>query len=170
MLLPALFLLLQQPPPPPAAPAEPARRRPVTVDLRSNAFADTATRELFALARRARLTQDSALHGYDAKTQARITVNMGTSALARNRLLFRTENVSNVKWRRRQGMWIEPLASRTTVPMSKNVNVNGVAASLVPVPYFPGREQLWLPSTDMATVRRDVDAVGGVHPSARQWQ
>jgi hypothetical protein len=166
MLLPALFLLLQQPPSPPPA-ADPARRRPVTSDLRSSAFADTATRELFALARRARLVQDSALRGYDAKTQARITVNMGTSALTRNRLLFRTENVSNVKWRRSQGMWIEPLASRTTVPMSKNVNINGVAASLVPVPYFPGREQLWLPSTDMATVRRDVDETEGfIHPLA----
>ncbi len=169
MLIPALFLLLQQPTPP-AAPAQPdpVRRRPVTSELQSSAFPDTATRNLFMLARRARIAQDSALRGYDAKTQARITVSMGTSALLRNKLLFRTENVSNVKWRRSQGMWIEPLASRTTVPMSKNVNVNGVAASLIPVPYFPGREQLWMPSTDMATVRRDVDeSEGFIHPLAR---
>ena len=169
MLLPALLLLLQQP----AASApreqrEPARRRPVTAALETSAFADTATRNLFLLARRARVAQDSALRGYDARTQARITVSMGTSALLRNKLLFRTENVSNVKWRRGQGMWIEPLASRTTVPMSKNVNVNGVAASLIPVPYFPGREQLWMPGTDMATVRKDVDETEGfVHPLAQ---
>ena len=119
VILPALLLLLQQPVPP-AAP-EPVRRRPVTEALRASAFADSATRALLQLARRARVAQDSALRGYDAKTQARITVNLGTSALTRNRLLFRTENVSNVKWRRGQGMWIEPLASRTTVPMSKNV-------------------------------------------------
>ena len=169
MLLPALLLALQQPAPPPSTtPVDPLRRRPVTAALQSNAFADSATRSLFLLARRARTAQDSALRGYDAKTQARITVSMGTSALLRNKLLFRTENVSKVKWRRGQGMWIEPLASRTTVPMAKNVNVTGVAASLIPVPYFPGREQLWMPGTDMATVRKDVDETEGfVHPLAQ---
>ena len=169
MLLPALLFLLQQPAPPASGtPAEPVRRRPVTAVLQSSAFPDSATRALFLLARRARFAQDSALRGYDARTQARITVSMGTSALLRNKLLFRTENVSNVKWRRAQGMWIEPLASRTTVPMSKNVNINGVAASLIPVPYFPGREQLWMPGTDMATVRKDVDETEGfVHPLAQ---
>ncbi|HYW52190.1 MAG TPA: hypothetical protein VE861_16355, partial [Gemmatimonadaceae bacterium] len=169
MLLPALFLLLQQPATPTApVQPEPVRRRPLTAALESSAFRDSATRQLFMLARRARVAQDSALRGYDAKTQARITVGLGTSALVRNRLLFRTENVSNVKWRRGQGMWIEPLASRTTVPMSKNVNVNGIAASLVPVPYFPGREQLWMPASDSRTVRRDVDETEGfIHPLAQ---
>ena len=169
MLLPALLLALQQPVPPAStSPVDPVRRRPVTAALQANAFADSATRSLFLLARRARTAQDSALRGYDAKTQARITVSMGTSALLRNKLLFRTENVSNVKWRRGQGMWIEPLASRTTVPMARNVNVTGVAASLIPVPYFPGREQLWMPGTDMATVRKDVDETEGfVHPLAQ---
>jgi hypothetical protein len=168
MLIPALLLLLQQPvttSEPYSAP--PVRRRALTAAIESNAFADSATRALVQLARRARTAQDSALRGYDAKTQARITVNLGTSALMRNRLLFRTENVSNVKWRRGQGMWIEPLASRTTVPMSKNVNVNGVAASLIPVPYFPGREQLWMPGGDQGIMRRDVDETEGfVHPLA----
>jgi len=168
MLLSAFLLLLQQPastvaPTPPA----PVRRRAVTAALEANAFADSATRALFLLARRARVAQDSALRGYDAKTQARITVNLGTSMLTRNRLLFRTENVSNVKWRRGQGMWIEPLASRTTVPMAKNVNVSGVAASLIPVPYFPGREQLWMPGGDQRIVQADVDeSEGFVHPLA----
>lgn len=168
MLLPALFLLLQQPAPATTVPPpDPVRRRPVTAAMLANAFADSATRVLFTLARHARMAQDSALRGYDAKTQARITVNMGTSALVRNKLLFRTENASNVKWRRGQGMWIEPLASRTTVPMSKNVNVNGVAAQMIPVPYFPGRDQLWIPGTDMAMVRGDVDeSEGFVHPLA----
>jgi Omp85 superfamily domain len=171
MLLPTILLLLQQPTSPTPRPTptrEPARRREVTAAMQSDAFADSATRNLFLFARRARVAQDSALRGYDAKTQARISVSMGTSQLLRNKLLFRTENVSNVKWRRSQGMWIEPLASRTTVPMSKNVNVSGIAASLVPVPYFPGREQLWIPSTDAATVRRDVDETEGfIHPLAQ---
>lgn len=169
MLLPTLLLLLQQPVPAtqPTAP-EPVRRRAVTADLASSAFPDTVTRNLFLLARHARMAQDSALRGYDAKTQSRITVNMGTSVLTRNRLLFRAENVANVKWRRDQGMWIEPLAARTTVPMAKNVRVQGVAAELVPVPYFPGREQLWLPSSDMAVARSDVDETEGfIHPLAR---
>ena len=167
MLLPALILLLQQPATSSVPAPEPVRRRPVSAALQGNAFPDTATRTLFMLARRARVTQDSALRGYDARTQARITVNLGTSALTRNRLLFRTENVSNVKWRRGQGMWIEPLASRTTVPMSKNVNVSGIAASLVPVPYFPGREALWMPGGDQGIMRADVDETEGfVHPLA----
>lgn len=165
MIISALFLLLLQQPAP--ATPEPVRRRPVTAALQASAFSDSATRALLQLARRARVSQDSALRGYDAKTQARITVNLGTSVLTRNRLLFRTENVSNVKWRRGQGMWIEPLASRTTVPMSKNVNVSGVAASLIPVPYFPGREQLWIPSSDARIVRGDVDETEGfIHPLA----
>ncbi len=168
MLLPALLLLLQQPSTSPAAGApEPVRRRAVTTALQSNAFGDSATRTLFMLARRARIAQDSALRGYDAKTQSRISVSMGASRLLRNKLLFRTENVANVRWRRSQGMMIEPLAARTTVPMANNVNVNGVAASLIPVPYFPGRDQLWIPGTDAATVRRDVDETEGfVHPLA----
>jgi hypothetical protein len=170
MLIPTLLLLLQQPtvqPPPPAPIAQPARRRAITAEVLSSTFKDSATRTLFLLARRARLAQDAALRGYDAKTQARITVGLGTSVLARNKLLFRTENVSNVRWRRGQGMLIEPLASRTTVPMSKNVNVNGVAAQMIPVPYFPGRDQLWLPSSDMSVVKKDVDESDGfVHPLA----
>jgi len=168
MFLTGLILLLQQPVPAPAQAPDPVRRRPVTAALAANAFADSATRELFLLARRARLAQDSALRGYDARTQARITVSLRTSAITPNKLLFRTENVSNVKWRRGQGMWIEPLASRNTVPMSRNVNISGVSASLIPVPYFPGREQLWLPSTDLATVKKDVDeSEGFAHPLAR---
>jgi hypothetical protein len=170
MLLPALLLLLQQQTPVPPAPAgapAPARRREVTTAVLSDAYRDSATQSLFLLARRARLQQDAALRGYDAKTQARITARLGTSVLTRNRLLFRTENVSNVRWRRGQGMLIEPLASRTTVPMSKNVNVNGVASELIPVPYFPGRDQLWIPSSNMGVVKRDVDeSEGFVHPLA----
>ena len=51
--------------------------------------------------------------------------------------------------------------------MSKNVNVSGVAASLIPVPYFPGREQLWIPSSDARIVRGDVDETEGfIHPLA----
>jgi len=168
MLLPSLLLLLQQSTPPaPADQREPLRRRPVTEALLSSAFADNASRDLLMLARRARTAQDSSLRGYDAKTQARITVSLRTSALTPNKLLFRTENVSNVKWRRGQGMWIEPLASRNTVPMAKNARVSGVAAALIPVPYFPGREQLWLPGGDLSVVKKDVDeSEGFVHPVA----
>jgi hypothetical protein len=170
MLIPSLLLLLQQQtsvPPPDASTPQPARRRAVTPAMLSDAFRDSAARALLQLARRARLQQDAALRGYDAKTQARITARLGTSVLTRNRLLFRTENVSKVRWRRGQGMLIEPVAARTTMPMSKNVNVNGVASELIPVPYFPGRDQLWLPSSDMAVVKKDVDeSEGFIHPLA----
>jgi len=169
MLLPALLLLLQQSTlSAPADQREPLRRRPVTDAVRASAFADSATRNLVMLARHARTAQDSSLRGYDAKTQARITVSLRTSALTPNKLLFRTENVSKVKWRRGQGMWIEPLASRNTVPVAKKAMVSGVAAGLIPVPYFPGRDQLWLPGGDLSIVKQDVDASEGfVHPLAQ---
>ncbi len=105
MLLHAIILLFQQSTPQaPADHREPLRRRPVTPVLMSSAFADSATRALVMLARRARSSQDSSLRGYDAKTQARLTVSLRTSALTPNKLLFRTENVSSVKWRRGRGI------------------------------------------------------------------
>ncbi len=169
MLLPSLILLLQETVTS-TVPAETVRGTPATVAAESDAFPDSATRALFQLARRARETQDSTLRGYDAKTQSRITVKLGTSMLKRNGLLFRIENVAKVQWRRGQGMWIEPLAHRTTVPMEESGYFYGVAASLIPVPYFPGREQLWMPGSDQGIVRTEVavDGVDGfLHPLAR---
>mgnify|MGYP002783543724 CR=1 FL=1 len=169
MFLATVALLLQQgavtpPPSPPDTIRRTVRRRAVTTELAGSAFADGATRELVALARRARTAQDSALRSYEAKTNSRLSVGLGTAMLMRNRLLFRHEHVSRVRWRRGQGMWIEPLAKRATSPGGA-VSVAGFADQLVPLPYYPGKETLWLPGASLA--RQEVDEEQGfAHPLA----
>ena len=81
----------------PAAPAP--RRRPLTPELERTAFADSAARVILHRARVARLTQDSALRGYDAKTFLRFSVGMGVR-LAPDKLLIRTEQAAHVRWTR----------------------------------------------------------------------
>ncbi len=166
MLLPTLALLVQQAAPVPTDTVErrTVRRRPVTAELAASSFADERARALVALARRARLTQDSALRAYEAKTSSRLSVGLGTGALMRNRLLFRNETVARVRWRRGQGMWIEPLARRNTTPDGA-VSVEGLEDQLVPLPYYPGKETLWIPGASLA--RAEVNEKNGfAHPLA----
>ncbi|MGZ8458664.1 MAG: hypothetical protein ACXWZ4_18805, partial [Gemmatirosa sp.] len=77
-LLPLLLLLLGAPPIAGAqTPRRPVRRQPVTPELARTAFADAAARTLLDRARAARVAQDSALRGYDARTYRRMTIGLG---------------------------------------------------------------------------------------------
>lgn len=168
MLIVTAALLLQQAtaasPPADTLDRRTVRRRPVTAELAASAFADDATRDLVRLARRARTQQDSALRAYEAKTTSRVSVGLGTGALMRNRLLFRSENVARVRWRRGSGMWIEPLARRSTTPGGA-MSVSGVDEELIPLPYYPGRETLWIPGASF--VKDEVNENNGfAHPLA----
>src|SRR5438105_10044159 len=75
-----------------------SRRLPVTTRVLATAFRDPAARLLLARAREARMSQDSALLSYDATSYQRISAGMGFSRIGRDRLIFRTENVSRVRW------------------------------------------------------------------------
>lgn len=169
LLIPTVALLLQQataaqPPAGDSVQRKTVRRRPVTAELQASAFASPAARDLVTLARRARLAQDSALRAYEAKTSSRLSVGLGTGTLMRNRLLFRNESVARVRWKRGAGMWIEPLAKRATSPGGV-VGIGGLEDQLVPLPYYPGKETLWLPGASLA--RAEVNEEQGfAHPLA----
>jgi len=144
----------------------PPRRLPVTPALAASAFADAAARDLLLRARQARLSQDSALLSYDAKAYQRLSVGMGFKRLARKRLLLRTESAARVRWQRGVGVWLEPTGQRAVFPMVKEGEGEVDLDDIAPVPYFPGRESLWFPSSDFGTVRAEVDDQSMVHPIA----
>ena len=73
------------------------RRIPLTDELRTSAFKDPTAHDLLLRARLARLTQDSLLVSYDAKTYQRISAGLGFKAIGRDRLLFRHEDASHVQ-------------------------------------------------------------------------
>lgn len=142
---------------------QPARRQPVTPELERSAFADPRARVLLERARVARLTRDSALRAYDAQSFIRMSVGLGLRRLGRDRLLFRTEQSSHVLWSRESGLWVEPTGRRTGFPMGHgSVDLTAIT----PVPFFPGRESLWIPSSKMRVVQAEVDESEMLHPLA----
>ena len=138
------------------------RRQPVTPELERSAFADAQARTLLARAREARLSQDSALRAYDAKSFLRMSIGMGVRSLG-DRLLLRSEQAARVQWSRASGVWIEPTGRRSGFPMgSADADLSGAT----PIPYFPGRESLWIPSGDMGIAQSEVDENDLIHPLA----
>ena len=147
-----------------ARPRRPVRRLPVTPALEASAFKDAAARDLLLRARAARLRQDSALLAYDAKTFQRLSVGMNFRRVGRDRLLLRTETAARVQWSRAAGLWVEPTGRRMT---SAFAEMEGdILDEIAPVPYFPGRESLWFPSSDFGAVRAEVDEESMIHPIA----
>ena len=143
----------------------PVRRAPVTPELARTAFADSAARTLLLLARAARLQQDSALLAYDATARQRVSLGMNLRAIGRDRLLFRSENVSRVRWSRRAGTHIDLLGQRQALPQDAQVEADELEdmSGASPVPYYPGREALWI---GPAQARAEVDERELVHPLA----
>src|SRR5690606_3147291 len=141
------------------------RRIPVTDEHRRTAFKDAGARDLLLRARAARMTQDSMLVSYDAKSYRRISAGMSLRATARERLAFRSENAAHVRWHRDAGARVEVLGARATVPFSNEVDdeMSGDQRELLAIPYFPGKEQLWI-GGELA--RAEVDERSLVHPIA----
>jgi len=140
----------------------PVRRQPVTPELERSAFADAQARTLLTRARIARLQQDSALRAYDAKSYFRLSIGMGVRSLG-NKLLLRSEQAARVRWARGSGVWVEPTGRRSAFPMGQ-ADVDFSAAT--PIPYFPGRETLWIPSSEMGIAQAEVDENDLIHPLA----
>src|SRR5688572_20716063 len=180
--LAAAFLQVATPAPaqsPPAAPAskperdsttdphrdrKPAKRVPVTDAHRATAFRDPGARAILALARAARMRQDSALQAYAATTYQRVSAGLGFSRLGRDRLAFRSEGATRVRWRRGVGAYVDVTGSRTVIPIAgKSAHVD-IEGSLSPIPYYPGSETLWIGAS---AARQAVDENEGiVHPLA----
>ena len=142
------------------------RRLAVTPALAASAFADPSARDLLLRARAARLRQDSALLSYDATTYQRLSVGLGFRRFARDRLLLRSETASRVRWQRGVGVWLEPTGQRAVFPIAKEAESEFDAVDFASIPYFPGREALWFPSSNFGTVRAEVDDREMVHPIA----
>ena len=136
---------------------------PVTPELERSAFRDAPARTLLHAAREARMRQDSALLAYDATAYQRISAGLGFRAFGRNRLLFRTENVSRVRWSRDGGAWVDLKGARTALPMVKDADAEMDPEDMAPIPYYPGREALWIGN---GVAKAEVDPEEMIHPLA----
>lgn len=171
MLVSALFaaVALQQQPVRTDREREP-RRVPVTAQHRATAFRTPMARQLLERARVARLQQDSALVAYEAAAYMRISAGMGFSRIGRDRLIFRHENATSVKWNRNVGAWVEVKGARTAIPIVPDAEErteaeNEIDDDMFPLPYYPGQEPL-LSFTGKDMVRSQVDERDMVHPLA----
>lgn len=153
------------------------RRIDVTDEHRRTAFKDAAAKELLLRARTARLQQDSTLLSYDVKSFQRVSAGMSLRETARDRLIFRSENASRVRWHRSTGARVEVLGSRQAVPIIAGLRdaekemeqgMQDEASDMMAIPYYPGKDELWL--FDMVGSNDDGDGDGDsdmlVHPVA----
>lgn len=124
------------------------RRIPVTAEHLRTAFKDERARVMLERARAARVRQDSSLVSYDARTYQRLSVGMSIRETARERLFFRTENASRVRWHRNGGAEIEVLGARSALPAIREARseveeeMRNEAGEMAPLPYYPGKEPL----------------------------
>lgn len=137
---------------------------PLTPALEATAFRDPDARTLLLRARAARLSQDSTLTSYDATAYERISAGMKIGVWGRDRLLFRSEKASHVRWKRGTGAVVDVTGSRVALPMFKGAGKAEVDDGMdTPIPYFPGQETLWIGSE---LAKADVGASELIHPLA----
>lgn len=125
----------------------------VTDEHRRTAFRDAGARELLLKARGARLQQDSSLLSYDVKSYQRISAGMSIRETARDRLIFRSENASRVRWQRGVGARVDVLGARMAVPITQGIEdaekemqdeLETELDDMLAIPYYPGKDELWL--------------------------
>lgn len=140
------------------------KRIVLTDALRASAFRDSSAWSLLLLAREARTRQDSALQGYDATTYQRASAGLGFTKFGRERLAFRSEQATRVRWRRGIGAYVDVTGSRSVIPIAGRSGSVSMDSDISPVPYYPGSETLWIGSS---AARQAVDENEGiVHPLA----
>ena len=141
-----------------------ARRPAITPAIIASAFRDPRAQELLLRARAARLEQDSSLTGYDANTYERMSVGMGFKRIGRDRLLMRSERATHVMWQRDKGAIIQVKGKRRVFPMMSGVDDGDADLGTEgDIPYFPGRETLWIGS---GLAKADVAEDELIHPLA----
>ncbi|HUQ46360.1 MAG TPA: hypothetical protein VM033_06900 [Gemmatimonadaceae bacterium] len=140
------------------------KRVEVTAEHLATAFKDAPARGVLLLAREARLRQDSALASYDATTYQRISAGLGFAKIGRDRLAFRTEDATRVRWRRGVGAYVDVTGSRSVVPIAGKSGGVSSDGSISPVPYYPGSETLWIGSSIARPTVNENDGI--VHPLA----
>jgi len=144
-----------------------ARRIPVTAEHLRTAYKTPAARALVERAKAMRMAQDSALMSYDATTYLRVSAGMGFSKIGRDRLIFRHENATQVKWQRGVGAWVEVKGARTVIPVAPEEAAKEAGADmdsdLNPIPYYPGQEPM-LTFSGGDNVEAQVNDRDIVHP------
>ncbi|MEO7683741.1 MAG: hypothetical protein ABIU86_07355, partial [Gemmatimonadaceae bacterium] len=140
-----------------------AKRIPLTPARLATAFRDPGARTLLTAARAARLEQDTALRGYDATAYERMSVGMGFKRIGRDRLLMRHERAARVVWSRGSPVLVQVLGRRTVMPMLEGAGDSEIGDEGIAVPYFPGRESLWIGS---GLAKADVSESEIIHPLA----
>lgn len=139
---------------------------PVTPALLATAFKTEAARSLYRRAQDTRLRHDSSLQSYDATTYARVSVGLGFAKIGRDRVLFRNESATRVRWKRGVGAWVDVTGARSVVPALEGMgDINMDFDEIMsPIPYYPGRDAMWIGS-DIA--KESVDESDLIHPLAR---
>jgi len=140
-----------------------AKRVPLTPSLLASSFRDAGARTLLNAARAARLEQDTALLSYDATAYERMSVGMGFKRIGRDRLLMRHERAARVVWTRGSPVLVQILGVRTVMPMLEGAGDGEIGSEGVAIPYFPGRESLWIGSS---LAKADVSENEIIHPLA----
>jgi len=141
-----------------------AKRIAVTPALVASAFRDSRAATLLAAARTSRLEQDSTLRGYDATSYERLSVGIGLKRIGRERLLMRTERVGRVTWQRGGPALVQILGKRHVMPMLEGAGDTEIESYDIPIPYYPGRETLWVGS---GIAKSDINESEIIHPLAR---
>ena len=149
------------------------KRTPVTDQHRATAFRTPRARDLLLGARRARMSHDSALRAYDATTYQRISAGLAFKAIGRERLIFRHENSTRVRWQHGVGAIVDVTGARTVVPVVAGIGdaqddidrdfAEEVGGDMASIPYRPGQETLWIGA---GRARAEVDEEELVHPIA----
>jgi hypothetical protein len=145
-------------------------RRALTADLLASAYKDSASRALVMKGRLARLRQDSSIMGYDAKVAQRLSVKAAIGSVTMDRLAYRQEAIARVQWQRGVGAHVDVTGGRVSIPAlgipkEERNALESTAAdpSLVPIPYFPGQEPLWV---GQFAARPDVNENSIINPLA----
>ena len=162
-----------------------ARRQPVTPYLLRSAFASEGARTLFERARGARLWQDTTLRAYDASAYQRVSAWLSLRKTGRSRLAFRAENASRVRWTRGEGAQVELRGARTAIPIASSMKLfmsrdteeelrdeigrdigDELAQVMSPIPYYPGRDQLFLSLVNDGRIMLEAEDSEIIHPLA----
>lgn len=136
-------------------------RRQMTPAMLASAYVDSGARALVAKARAARLRTDKALAKYVARTWQRATLGLKLGADGPERVFWRQEQAGRVTWRRGSGATIEVEGLRTASPGAPGVLQGGPPPT---VPWFPGKEQLWIGTGGV--VQAEVDERRTINPLA----
>ncbi|MCE2953887.1 MAG: hypothetical protein ACK6DR_04245 [Gemmatimonas sp.] len=129
---------------------------------RATAFRDEAARTMLLGARVARLRQDSALLGYDVRALQRYSIGVGFADKGRARNIVTYESASRVRWQRARGVVVDVQGARTSSGLiPRDALDNGEASMSASIPYYPGRDELWV-GNDVVT--GEVDDREMVHP------